>query len=121
MPMQQLSDLTRRLAAAAARVDAADLTTLGTLHTCLAEINRCVTESAGALGSSPPVEFAGLQACVADGEKLVEKIVLQQVDDATAALEQVNRTVGALQSMLDRAPDGAAASAREAYGPGHVA
>src|SRR5438445_68058 len=108
MPMQQLSDLTRRLAAAAARVDAADLTTLGTLHTCLAEINRCVTESAGALfrhfhtlkGVAGFLKLGQITALAHAGESLLDLARHERLQITGAAADLVLEAVDAMKVLL---------------------
>lgn len=101
--MSDLTHLTERLAADVVLLDPADLPGLAKLHTALAQLAAAAGETAAATDLTGRATGAG---------RLIEQIILREVDDADAALKAVVAAVGDLQQLVTGAADGASMSGR---------
>ncbi|HEY0010041.1 MAG TPA: Hpt domain-containing protein, partial [Tepidisphaeraceae bacterium] len=96
-PLNTISGLIQQVSAAVLAADADDLTALAAVHTCFQQLK---TEAAMVRehqwGNS-------LEQSSAAAEKVVEQIILRELDDTNAALRQLNDTVSGLQQLLREA------------------
>jgi len=79
-----------QLSEAVVFAEPSDLHTLGELHTKFQEIGAFSTE----------ILATKAKEAVKAAEKLIEKIILEEVSDANASLEAIGRTVSALQEIV---------------------
>src|SRR5689334_16047133 len=94
--MHQLNDLIEQLAAAVVMADPLDLTGLAELHSKFQDVQKCDA------GAETPVEvIERARKSAGDAEKLVERIILQEVDDTGAALKELARHVDDLQHIAN--------------------
>jgi methyl-accepting chemotaxis protein/HPt (histidine-containing phosphotransfer) domain-containing protein len=104
--MFSLSDLTEQLASAALLTDPTDLSALAKLHEQLTAIPARVPAEAG-LPADVGAAFTGVAGTATE---LVERIILRELTDATAAFEDVCRQITRLQDLLNGAAGGPAAA-----------
>jgi two-component system chemotaxis sensor kinase CheA len=87
-----------RIAATVLATAADDLPGLAAIHTCFQQVSR---EANGVAASDLQVSIARIAH---DGEMLIERIMLNEVEDATAALRSVSELVKDLQQALSGNP-----------------
>jgi two-component system chemotaxis sensor kinase CheA len=100
-----LPDVLAQLAAVTSvGLDENDLGQLAALHTQFQQVRDQVMQSTHACKP----QLAGLAT---SSEQLIERLILNEVDDARAAVEQVIRSVAQLQQLVDGRGDASAAAA----------
>src|SRR5438270_11072738 len=92
-PMEQINGLTEKLAAAATLMEPDDLTGLAEVHGCLKAIDQWIDAHPGNDAPRQQVKSAAGQA-----EALLEKLILQEVQDATAAVNELMQLVMTVQT-----------------------
>ena len=85
---QQLSEVVERVASQVVLFDPHDLRGLADMHTALQEIARLADES-----NSEP-NAAGVAERATAAERMIERVILREIDDANAALAEVVETLG---------------------------
>ncbi len=93
--MENLVQLTEKIAAKAVMADPSDLNTLADLHSGLQEMSELATRQLAEQGKHEAVVSVAQSA-----EKLIEQIILREVKDADACLKTVNQTIQDLQAMI---------------------
>lgn len=93
--MENLVQLTEKIASKAVMADPTDLNTLADLHSGLQEMSELATKELSAEGKHEAVVNVAKSA-----EKLIEQIILREVKDADACLQTVNQTIQDLQAMI---------------------
>lgn len=93
--MENLVQLTEKIASKAVMADPNDLNTLADLHSGLQEMSDLAAKELSAEGKQDAVVNVARSA-----EKLIEQIILREVKDAAACLQTVNQTIQDLQEMI---------------------
>ena len=111
--MQQLTDITERLASVIMMADPTDLPALADMHSQFQAIVRVAEEMPEAHAQARK----SLQNSASRAEQLLEKIILREVDDGAAALADISGTIKQLQDLIQHAADPSSAAAPPADVP----
>lgn len=102
---QELTEIIQRCAASANQTKAGDLIALAQLHSDL--------ETIEAISSKEAAQPAGFPGTVEHAQVLIEKLVLNEVEDAAAGIAEVGHLIQEMQSILNGASAPAAAPKAE--------
>jgi two-component system chemotaxis sensor kinase CheA len=94
--MHRISELTEQLASAVLMADPDDLPALAQMHEQLRTVGQLVSE----LTDIDVNQAAGLRDTASSAEKLVEQIILREVEDGAAAIKTVGKAVADLQQLI---------------------
>jgi two-component system, chemotaxis family, sensor kinase CheA len=105
--MSDIAELTQRLASGVVMADPTDLPALAEIHEQFRRVAKLAREAGTAAGVS-------LSDAATAGEKLIETVILREVDDVEGVLARVSETVQLLQRLMaggEQQPAGDSASA----------
>jgi len=115
--MSTLNSMTEQLAASVLLATPDDLAGLASLHEKLKAVSRTAQAELDTIGpNGQQVSNAAQKA-----SELVEQIILREVDDANAAIEQVCQQITQIQQLISKAGSGAAAETESKEGETNAA